>query len=164
MKKLTRDQRLKICKERLSKRREELNKMTLEKLSKISGIPINVLKSYSCGRRLPEGNNLFDLAESLQVNPAWLIGESDDMNLIDALSKDSLYSKYYSLFNREDMRFFSELAAYDDEIEEEVGYMISHTDTDITVTKHFSAEEMQGFYEKTYAAIVDLFKYYKESD
>ena len=152
-----------ISAKRIRDQRKELG-ITQEELAKKANIAKVTLKKYEGGTRVPQEDMRKNLARALGVSEEWLVGESDDKNLIDALSKDKLYAKYFSLFNREDMRFYSELAAYDDEIEEEVGYMISHTGTDITVTKHFSAEEMQGFYEKTYAAIVDLFKDYKESD
>lgn len=56
-----------------------IRKMTAAELSKKTGIDQAAISRYKRGMYAPKRKAIFDIARALGVNPAWLLGFSDEM-------------------------------------------------------------------------------------
>lgn len=76
--------------ERIKERRRQLG-ISQEQLAKTLGITKGSISQWERGATKPRGQNLFSLAQALQVPASWLLGETDDIELhdIDAVEDDA---------------------------------------------------------------------------
>ena len=77
---------LPISAQRIKSRRKELG-LTQKNLSEKTGIPLQTIKAYECGYRVPDRDFREWLGSALGVYPKWLVGESDIMNIDDMINK-----------------------------------------------------------------------------
>ena len=60
-----------IIKERIKEMRKE-RKITQKELAEKTGLSINTIKSYECGRRIPDAYSTFLLADALKVSDRYI--------------------------------------------------------------------------------------------
>lgn len=78
---------LPISAKRIKDQRKELG-WTQKELSEKTGIPLQTIKAYECGYRVPEPDYREWLGIALGVYPKWLIDENEDIkNLDDMINK-----------------------------------------------------------------------------
>jgi transcriptional regulator with XRE-family HTH domain len=73
----------------IKKRRKEL-RLSREELAELIGVTGNSLYRWETGERSPSDENKRKLARALGVSLAYLLGETDDLSLQDAQSKNYL--------------------------------------------------------------------------
>ena len=78
-------------------------------LSRLSGIGKGSISNYLSGRWAPKGNNLYKLAQVLDVSPLWLDGHTDHIGGIQAPASSSPF-----------------LFAAQQDLQKEIGVMASH--------------------------------------
>lgn len=67
---------------RLKEIRDERG-MTLDDLSSATGISKSLLSMYENGqRKIPGSDKLFSLGKELNVNPGWLLGDTDERSTV----------------------------------------------------------------------------------
>lgn len=84
----------------VSKRLIELRtseRLTQKDLSENTGISLNSIKNYECGRRIPDRTNLTILAKYFKVDEAWITGESEYKNVFDKIGYDKLHFHEYAI-------------------------------------------------------------------
>ena len=94
---------------RLKHRRKRLG-LSLRELAKLTGIHNSTISRYESGRHLPSPERLDKLAEALAVNPEWLTGRSDDMEMKIDMENTDTFTGARSRFRKALGNFFEELA------------------------------------------------------
>ncbi len=68
--------------ERISQRRRFLN-ITQERLARLVGVSLKTVSRWESGERMPKGEDLRELAASLETSAAYLLGETDNPSRLE---------------------------------------------------------------------------------
>ena len=84
--------------------------MTSTELVEKTGIPNTTISYYRNGKTVPRSDNLYRIAEALNINEAWLLGYDVPMGRSDAQKKNDLLAKLIVKM-RTDEDFYETVAA-----------------------------------------------------